>query len=139
MPRITRRRLSHSPPPRTSGSWPATSQNGTPRSASTPTGPKLRPTVAATIVSRDDEAMTLSYHIPDPPFLNRAPSLHDPRRGRRPLLLRTSHGRPTSPPSPRCCRSSKDSIGDDVFSKALDNLATYAQDEYGRQQVSHAG
>ena len=100
-------------------------------------GPEAPAELVVTVVSRDDEAMTLSYHMPDPPF---------PIANHRATILVEDAGHASSyvtwqadfTADPAVLQQLEDSIGDDLFAKALDNLATYAQDAYGREKVKHA-
>ncbi len=99
-------------------------------------GPEAPAELVVTIVSRDDEGKTLSYHMPDPPF-----AIKDHRAT---ILVEDA--------APACCYVTwfaefdadpahladlEDSLGDDVFSQALNNLATAAQDQFGAAQVAN--
>lgn len=99
-------------------------------------GPDASAELVVTVVSRDDDTRTLSYRMPEPPF---AIKNH---------LATIQVEEPN--PDEACCYVSwsaefvadeadmdalEDQIGDDIFSKALDNLATEAQNSYGESQV----
>jgi hypothetical protein len=100
-------------------------------------GPEASPELVVTVGPRDDEAMTLSYHMPDPPF---------PIANHRATILVEDAGHSCAyvtwqadfTADPAVLQQLEDSIGDDVFVKALDNLATYAQDAYGKNQVTRS-
>jgi len=136
MPRITRRTFVAAPAPHV---WQLAGNFAEwhPTLRIYANGPEAPADVVVTIVSRDDEAMTLSYHIPDPPF---------PIANHRATILVEDAGHSCSyvtweadfTAEPEVLQELEDSIGDDVFAKALDNLATYAQDEYGNLQVNRA-
>jgi hypothetical protein len=96
-------------------------------------GPEASPELVVTVVSRDDAAMTLSYHMPDPPF---------PIANHRATILVEDAGHSCAyvtwqaefTAAPELLQQLEDSLGDDVFSIALDRLATAAQDAYGKAQ-----
>ncbi|MCW2830845.1 MAG: hypothetical protein JWP31_1537 [Aeromicrobium sp.] len=98
-------------------------------------GPEASAELVVTVVARDDEQMTLSYHMPDPPF---------PIKNHRATILVEDAGHACSyvtwsadfSAEPAVLAQLEDSIGDDVFAQALDNLATAAQDSFGAAQVS---
>ncbi len=100
-------------------------------------GPEASPELVVTVVVRDDEGMTLSYHMPDPPFpiANHEATILVEDAGHSCSYV-TWHADFTA--DPEILQQLEDSIGDDVFVKALDNLATSAQDAYGRAQSSQA-
>ena len=97
-------------------------------------GPVASPELVVTVVSRDDEGMTLSYHMPDPPF---------PIANHRATILVEDAGHQCSyvtweadfTADPDILQQLEDSIGDDVFAQALDKLASTAQDSYGKAQA----
>jgi hypothetical protein len=101
-------------------------------------GPEASADLVVTIVSKDDEGRTLSYHMPDPPF---------PIANHRATILVEDAGLSVSyvtwsadfTADEDLMQDLEDSLGDDVFAKALDNLATAAQDSFGSQQVANAG
>ena len=98
-------------------------------------GPEAPADLVVTILSKDDEAKTLSYHMPDPPF---------PIKDHRATILVEDAGHACAyvtwsaefSADPALLQELEDSIGDDVFSQALDNLATAAQDAFGASQVA---
>jgi hypothetical protein len=98
-------------------------------------GPEASPELVVTVVSRDDEAMTLAYHMPDPPF---------PIANHRATVTVEDAGHSCAyvtwaadfTADAELLQQLEDSIGDDVFAAALDRLATAAQDAYGTAQVS---
>lgn len=98
-------------------------------------GPEASPELVVTVVSRDDSAMTLSYHMPDPPF---------PIANHRATILVEADGDASChvtweadfTADPAILQQLEDELGDDVFSLALDRLATTAQDAHGTQQSS---
>jgi hypothetical protein len=100
-------------------------------------GPEASPELVVTVVSRDDEGMTLSYHMPDPPF---------PIKDHRATILVEDAGHACAyvtwsaefTADPEILQQLEDSIGDDVFAQALDRLATAAQDSFGTKQVAGA-
>ena len=91
-----------------------------------------------TIVSKDDEARTLSYSMPEPPF-----PIKDHRAT---ILVEQAAHEGTSyvtwsaefTADEADLQDLEDSLGDDVFKQALDRLATAAQDSYGAEQVAKA-
>ena len=97
-------------------------------------GPEASPELVVTIVSRDDEARTLSYSMPDPPF---------PIANHKATILVEVAGHSAShvtwsadfTAEPELLQQLEDSLGDDVFARALDKLATCAQDTFGRGQA----
>ncbi|AWB91892.1 SRPBCC family protein [Aeromicrobium chenweiae] len=100
-------------------------------------GPEAPAELVVTVVEKDDEGMTLSYHMPDPPF---------PIKNHRATILVEDAGHACAyvtwsaefTAEPTLLAQLEDSIGDDVFAQALDNLATAAQDSFGAQQVAQA-
>jgi hypothetical protein len=98
-------------------------------------GPEAAADLVVTIVDRDDAGMTLSYHMPDPPF---------PIANHRATILVEDAGLAVSyvtwsadfTADEDLLQDLEDSIGDDVFANALDRLATAAQDSYGARQVA---
>jgi hypothetical protein len=99
-------------------------------------GPVASAELVVTVVSKDDENMTLSYHMPDPPF---------PIKDHRATILveQASHEACSYvtwsaefSADPEILQQLEDSIGDDVFAQALDQLATAAQDSFGAKQVA---
>lgn len=98
-------------------------------------GPEASPELVVTVVERDDATMTMSYHMPDPPF---------PIANHRATILVEDAGHACSyvtwsaefTADAALLADLEDSIGDDVFAKALDTLASTAQDQYGTAQVA---
>ncbi len=98
-------------------------------------GPVSSPELVVTVVARDDSEMTLSYHMPDPPF---------PIANHRATIVVEAASDTTSyvtweadfTADPAVLQRLEDELGDDVFSQALDRLATTAQDTHGKQQAS---
>jgi hypothetical protein len=134
MPRITRRTFVAAPAPQV---WQLAGDFAEwhPKLRIYADGPEASPELVVTVASRDDEAMTLSYHMPDPPF---------PIANHRATILVEDAGHSCAyvtwqadfTADPAVLQQLEDSIGDDVFVKALDNLATYAQDAYGQAMVA---
>ena len=101
-------------------------------------GPEAPADLVVTILSKDDEGMTLSYHMPDPPF-----PIKDHRAT---ILVEQAAHEGTSyvtwsaefTADEADLQDLEDSLGDDVFKQALDRLATAAQDSYGAEQVAKA-
>ena len=101
-------------------------------------GPEASAELVVSVVERDEAGMTLSYHMPDPPF---------PIKDHRATILVEPAGHSTSyvtwfaefSAEPTILANLEDTLGDDVFAQALDQLATAAQDSYGAQQVASAG
>lgn len=98
-------------------------------------GPEASAELVVTVVARDEDGRTLSYHMPDPPF---------PIKDHQATIL-------VEDAAPDCSYVTwsadfsadqadlaqlEDTLGDNVFSQALDNLATAAQDTFGAQQVA---
>jgi hypothetical protein len=100
-------------------------------------GPEASADLVVTVVAKDDEAMTLSYHMPDPPF---------PIKDHRATILVEHAAHACSyvtwsaefSADPAILQQLEDSIGDDVFAQALDRLASAAQDSFGARQVAAA-
>jgi len=100
-------------------------------------GPEASPELVVTVVSRDNEAMTLSYHMPDPPF---------PIANHKATILVEDGGHSSSyvtwsadfTADPAELQQLEDDLGDDVFAHALDRLASAAQHAYGTAQVRAA-
>lgn len=100
-------------------------------------GPEASPELVVTVVSRDDEAKTLSYSMPDPPF---------PIANHKATIAVESAGHSTShvtwsadfTADPAILQELEDSLGDDVFALALDTLASTAQETFGKNQVEQA-
>ncbi|MET0449944.1 MAG: SRPBCC family protein [Aeromicrobium sp.] len=101
-------------------------------------GPEAPADLVVTVVSKDDDAKTLSYHMPDPPFpikdhratISVEPAAHEA------TCYVTWYAEFSA--DPELLQQLEDSIGDDVFAQALDQLATAAQDSYGAKQVANA-
>jgi hypothetical protein len=135
MHRITRRTFVAAPASRV---WPLASDFAEwhPKLRIYAGGPEASPELVVTVASRDDEAMTLSYHMPDPPF---------PIANHRATITVEDAGHSCSyvtwqadfTADPEDLQQLEDSIGDDVFAAALDRLASTAQDAYGNSQSSH--
>lgn len=100
-------------------------------------GPEAPAELVVTVVSKDDDGMTLSYHMPDPPF---------PIKDHRATILVEHAAHACSyvtwsaefTADPELLQQLEDSLGDDVFAKALDQLASAAQDSFGAEQVANA-
>ncbi|MCL3818377.1 SRPBCC family protein [Aeromicrobium wangtongii] len=98
-------------------------------------GPEAPADLVVTILEKDDAGKTLSYHMPDPPF---------PIANHRATILVEDAGLAVSyvtwsadfTADEEHLQDLEDSLGDDVFKRALDNLATAAQDSYGARQVA---
>ena len=98
-------------------------------------GPEASAELVVSVVERDEAGMTLSYHMPDPPF---------PIANHRATILVTIDSDTTSyvtweadfTADPAILQQLEDELGDDVFSRALDRLATTAQDAHGEAQIS---
>ena len=98
-------------------------------------GPEASPELVVTVVARNEAEMTLSYHMPDPPF---------PIANHRATVLVEADSETTSyvtweadfTADPAILHQLEDELGDDVFKLALDRLATTAQDSHGAQQIS---
>lgn len=100
-------------------------------------GPEASAELVVSVVERDEKGMTLSYHMPDPPF---------PIKDHRATILVESASDSTSyvtwfaefTADEAQLATLEDTLGDDVFAQALDNLATAAQDTFGAKQVSRS-
>lgn len=101
-------------------------------------GPVASAELVVTIVSKDDAGMTLSYHMPDPPF---------PIANHRATILVEPAAHPACSyvtwfadftADESVLHDLEDSLGDDVFAQALDQLATAAQDSFGAKQVANS-
>jgi hypothetical protein len=98
-------------------------------------GPEASAELVVSIVERDEKGTTLSYHMPDPPF---------PIKDHRATILVEAASDSTSyvtwsaefTADEAQLATLEDTLGDDVFAQALDNLATAAQDTFGRRQVA---
>ncbi|WP_456697544.1 SRPBCC family protein [Aeromicrobium sp. P5_D10] len=98
-------------------------------------GPEASAELVVTVVAKDHDARTLSYHMPEPPF---------PIKDHRATITVEDAGEACSyvtwfaefNAEPADLAELEDSIGDDVFAQALDNLATAAQDTFGNAQVA---
>ncbi len=98
-------------------------------------GPEASAELVVTVVARDESDMTLSYHMPDPPF---------PIANHRATILVEADSDTTSyvtweadfTAEPEMLQKLEDELGDDVFSRALDRLATTAQDAHGSKRTS---
>lgn len=98
-------------------------------------GPEASADLVVTVVAKDHDAKTLSYHMPEPPF-----AIKDHR-----ATITVEDGGENCSYVTWFAEFSaeaddlaelEDSIGDDVFAQALDNLATAAQDTFGAAQVA---
>ncbi|KQY58954.1 hypothetical protein ASD11_04865 [Aeromicrobium sp. Root495] len=92
-------------------------------------GPEASPELVVTVVDRDDAAHTLSYSMPEPPF-----PISDHLAS-----ITVTEDRDTScyvewsasfESDPGIMHMLEDQLGDDIFSLALDKLATAAQDQW---------
>ena len=98
-------------------------------------GPEASAELVVTVVSKDDDARTLSYHMPDPPFAiknHRATILVEDAAHACSYVTWSAE----FDAAEEDLQQLEDSIGDDVFSQALDRLATAAQDSFGAAQVA---
>ena len=106
-----------------------------PRLRTAPGGPEASPELVVTVVKRNDEAMTLSYSMPEPPF---------PITGHKATIqveasdAKTSHVTWSADfdADPAILQELEDRLGNDIFEEALDRLATTAQNTYGAAQVA---
>ncbi len=101
-------------------------------------GPEASAELVVTVVAKDDDGMTLSYHMPDPPFPikdHRATILVEPASHEGTCYVSWSA---EFTADETLLQELEDSLGDDVFAQALDNLATAAQDSFGAKQVAAA-
>ena len=109
-----------------------------PRLRSAPDGPEASPELVVTVVERNDNAMTLSYSMPEPPF---------PITGHKATIqveasdAKTSHVTWSADfdADPAILQELEDRLGNDIFEEALDRLATTAQNTYGAAQVAKKG
>ncbi len=98
-------------------------------------GPESSPELVVTVVERDEEGMTLSYSMPEPPF---------PITDHKATILversddKTSHVTWSAnfEADPSILQELEDQVGNDIFVQALDRLATAAQESYGAAQVA---
>jgi hypothetical protein len=106
-----------------------------PRLRSSPDGPKASAETVVTVVDRNDETMTLSYSMPEPPL---------PITDHKATIRVDAADANTSPVTwfaaveadPAILHELEDQVGNDIFEQALDRLATTAQDTYGAAQVA---
>lgn len=100
-----------------------------------PDGPEAPADLVVTVISRDDEAMTLCYSMPEPPF---------PITGHK-ATIQVERTQPLSShvtwsadfdADPEILFDLEDQLGDDIFVLALDRLATSAQETHGAAQVA---
>ncbi|MGZ5372004.1 SRPBCC family protein [Aeromicrobium sp.] len=109
-----------------------------PRLRIAPDGPEASPELVVTVVEHNDETMTLSYSMPEPPF---------PITDHRATILveasdtKTAHVTWSADfdADPAILQELEDQVGNDIFEQALDRLATTAQDTYGAAQVAATG
>ena len=108
-----------------------------PRLRTSPEAPEASAELVVTVVERNDEAMTLSYSMPEPPF---------PITGHKATILVVASDPCTShvtwsadfDADPAILQELEDQVGNDIFENALDRLATTAQETYGASQVALA-
>ena len=134
MPRITRTTFVAAP---ASSVWELVGDLAQwhPRLRTAPDGPEASPELVVTVVEHNEETMTLSYSMPEPPF---------PITDHKATIL-------VQPSDPKTCHVTwsadfdadpeilqelEDQVGNDIFEQALDRLATTAQDTYGAEQVA---
>lgn len=136
MPRITRTTFVAAP---ASSVWELVGDFAQwhPRLRTAPDGPEASPELVVTVVEHNDEAMTLSYSMPEPPFPitdHKATILVEPSD------LKTSHVTWSADfdADPAILQELEDQVGNDIFEQALDRLATTAQDTYGASQVAES-
>lgn len=106
-----------------------------PRLRHYPNGPEASAELVVTVVSRDDEAMTLSYSMPEPPFPisgHRATILVEPQQ---PLSSHVTWSADFDA-DPEILLDLEDKLGDDIFDLALDRLAATAQEAHGAAQIA---
>lgn len=106
-----------------------------PRLSSGPDDTDVADTFKVSAVERDDEAMTLSYTIPESGFEmtdHKATVLVEPTTDY------TSHVTWSVDfgADPAILLELEDQVGNDIFEQALDRLATSAQDTHGAAQVA---
>ncbi len=91
-------------------------------------GPEADPDLVVTVVERDDEAMKLSYTMPEPPF-----PITDHRATISVTVEREStchvQWSASFETDPGIMHLLEDQLGDDVFAHALDRLATAAHEQ----------
>jgi len=106
-----------------------------PRLRSSPDGPTASAETVVTVVDRNDETMTLSYSMPEPPL-----PITDHKATIRvdAADANTSHVTwfADFEADPAILHELEDQVGNDIFEQALDRLATTAQDTYGAAQVA---
>ncbi|MBC7632893.1 SRPBCC family protein [Aeromicrobium sp.] len=91
-------------------------------------GPETDPDLVVTVVERDDETMSLSYRMPEPPF---------PITDHLAVISVTEYRESTChvewsasfESDPGIMHQLEDELGDDIFSLALDRLATAAHEQ----------
>ncbi|MDQ3155358.1 MAG: SRPBCC family protein [Actinomycetota bacterium] len=134
MPRITRTTFVAAP---ASSVWELVGDFAQwhPRLRTAPDGPEASPELVVTVVERNQETMTLSYSMPEPPYPitdHKATILVEPSD------TKTSHVTWSADfdADPAILQELEDQVGNDIFEQALDRLATTAQDTYGAEQVA---
>lgn len=134
MPRITRTTFVAAP---ASSVWELVGDFAQwhPRLRTAPDGPEASPELVVTVVEHNEETMTLSYSMPEPPFPitdHKATILVEPSDPK------TSHVTWSADfdADPAILQELEDQVGNDIFEQALDRLATTAQDTYGAEQVA---
>ncbi|WP_375000009.1 SRPBCC family protein [Aeromicrobium sp. CTD01-1L150] len=98
-------------------------------------GPESSPELVVTVLEQDDEAHTLSYSMPEPPF---------PITDHRARISITADTETTCyaewsaefETDPGIMQLLEDQLGDDIFKLALDRLASAAQDEHASRVTS---
>lgn len=106
-----------------------------PRLRTAPDGPEASPELVVSIIERNEETMTLSYSMPEPPF---------PITDHKATILVEASGPSTSHVTwtadfgadPAILQELEDQVGNDIFEQALDRLATTAQDARGAEQAA---
>lgn len=109
-----------------------------PRLRVAPGGPESSPELVVTVLDCDDDTMTLTYTMPEPPL---------PITDHKATILVEDAGHSSSyvtwsaefSSDPAILQQLEDEIGDDVFSRALDRLATTAQDAQGAARSARPG
>lgn len=98
-----------------------------PKLRETPAGPEMDPELVVKVITRDDQAMELTYTMPEPPF---PISNHLARITVRANDHKTCYVEWSADftADPEILHELEDEIGDDVYRAALDKLATAAQD-----------
>ncbi len=128
MPRIARRTFVAAPADRV---WTLVQDFGDwhPRLNIYAGGPEASPELVVTVTERDEETLTLSYSMPEPPF-----PITDHL-----ATIRVQPDRETTcyvewsasfESDPGIMQLLEDQLGDDIFVLALDRLASHAQDEW---------